>query len=285
MERETDPIRTSAAPQHPRTNGAALTSSVVAEGVTKRFDNGVVALEDVDLQIAKGEVMAIVGPSGCGKSTFLRLVAGLLPVSDGTITLNGTDVSGPRQDVGFMFQKPTLLPWKTSLENVILPRRLQGSSTAEVAGEAERLLGMVGLGGFEHTYPPHLSGGMQQRVALARLLIMGVEVLLLDEPFAAVDELTRERLNLEFLQIHARLGATVILVTHNVAEAAFLSDRVFVMSPRPGRHAATFPVELPRPRKLEHLRAPEFTDVTFKIREVLEEIGSGGRDPAPEGAT
>ncbi len=284
MEPDMERSGVSAAPQHPRSNGAAVAASVVAERVTKRFDNGVVALEDVDLSIANGEVLAIVGPSGCGKSTFLRLVAGLIPVSDGTISVHGTAVSEPRQDVGFMFQKPTLLPWKTSLENVVLPRRLQGASNADVGAEAERLLGMVGLAGFEHTYPPHLSGGMQQRVALARLLIMGVEVLLLDEPFAAVDELTRERLNLEFLQIHARIGATVILVTHNIAEAAFLSDRVFVMSPRPGRHVATFSVDLPRPRKLEHLRAPEFTDVTFKIREVLEDINKGGRAAALEGA-
>lgn len=244
--------------------------SVVAEAVTKQFDNGVVALENLDLTVRKGEILSIVGPSGCGKSTFLRLVAGLSPTTQGRVVVHGTEVDVPRQDVGFMFQKPTLLPWRTALENVALPRMLQGKDTASVEQEAAELLAMVGLAGFEHTYPPHLSGGMQQRVALARLLVMGVELVLLDEPFAAVDELTRERLNLEFLEIHARMGISVILVTHNIAEAVFLSDRVVVMSPRPGRHAATFDVELPRPRRLEHMRDDAFHDVAFRVREILE---------------
>jgi len=261
-----------------------MSHSVVADRVAKRFDNGVVALEDIDLRIARGEVLSIVGPSGCGKSTFLRLVAGLLPLSEGTLTVHGTEVTKPRQDVGFMFQKPTLLPWKTALENVVLPRQLQGTKPAHVYEEAERLLDMVGLGGFEHSYPPHLSGGMQQRVALARLLVMGVETLLLDEPFAAVDELTRERLNMEFLDIHQRIGATVILVTHNIGEAVFLSDRVYVMSPRPGRHAATFGVELPRPRTLEHLHSQEFNDTTYRIRQVLERVEGERQEAELQGA-
>ena len=268
---------------------SGVADAVVAEGVTKRFDNGVTALEDFDLRIRPGEVVSIVGPSGCGKSTFLRIVAGLNPQTSGTLTLRGTEVTEPRQDIGMMFQKPTLLPWKTALENVVLPRVLRhGHDNRDAVGEytreGARLLDLVGLKGFEHTYPPHLSGGMQQRVALARLLIMGVDVLLLDEPFAAVDELTRERLNMEFLEIHARIGATVILVTHNIAEAAFLADRVIVMTPRPGKIAETFDVDLPRPRKLEHMRSQAFQDATFGVREILERFDVAaveGREALP----
>jgi NitT/TauT family transport system ATP-binding protein len=252
------------------TESSAAPESVVLDGVSIEFENGVLALQDVGLGVRKGEIVSIVGPSGCGKSTMLRLVAGLLPTTAGTVFVHGTEVTAPRRDVGFMFQKPTLLPWKTSLENVMLAPRFAGADRADITERGMQLLDLVGLGGFEHTYPAHLSGGMQQRVALARLLIMGVDLLLLDEPFAAVDELTRERLNMELLQIHARIGASVMLVTHNIAEAVFLADRVFVLSPRPGRHAATFTVDLPRPRTLEHFRAPEFADATFKIREVLE---------------
>jgi NitT/TauT family transport system ATP-binding protein len=244
--------------------------SVVLHGVSKEFDNGVLALTEVDLQLRKGEVVSIVGPSGCGKSTMLRLIAGLLPPTAGDVTVHGTKVAGPRRDVGFMFQKPTLLPWKTSLENVVLAPRFAGVNRAKISREGQDLLRMVGLAGFEHAYPAQLSGGMQQRVALARLLIMGVDVLLLDEPFAAVDELTRERLNLELLQIHARIEASIVLVTHNIAEAVFLADRVMVMSPRPGRHAATFEVDLPRPRTLEHYASPAFAETSLKVRTLLE---------------
>jgi NitT/TauT family transport system ATP-binding protein len=263
-----------------RQPASAEADSVVADAVVKQFENGVVALEDVSLRIAKGEFISIVGPSGCGKSTFLRLVAGLTPATSGAVAVNGHPVTEPRADVGLMFQKPTLLPWKTALENVLISQRLAKRDRDESEAEAERLLELVGLSGFEHTYPAHLSGGMQQRVALARLLIMGVDVLLLDEPFAAVDELTRERLNREFLEIHARIGATVIFVTHSIAEATFLADRLFVMSPRPGRLAATFDVELPRPRTLEHLRSSEFQERTYAVRQVLERFEwEAGGDP------
>lgn len=258
-----------------RRNGSEC---VTLEALTKRFDDGLVALEDVSLRVAPKEFVSIVGPSGCGKSTLLRLVAGLLPKSSGHVAVHGDEVHEPRRDVALMFQKPTLLPWKTALENVVLPRRLQRDSQAEAEPEAQRLLDLLGLSGFEHSYPAHLSGGMQQRVALARLLMVGADVLLLDEPFAAVDELTRERLNFELLKIHQQVEATVIFVTHNIAEATFLSDRVVVMTPRPGRHAETLTVNLPRPRTIEHMRAQEFQDVTFRVRQVLEQSG-----PASDG--
>lgn len=259
--------------------------AVVARSVVKRFENGVIAVEDFDLRIRSGEFISIVGPSGCGKSTFLRLVAGLAPVTSGSVVLNGSEVKEPRQDVGMMFQKPTLLPWKTALENVVLPKVLAGEGKrADFDGRGRELLALVGLDGFEHAYPAHLSGGMQQRVALARLLIMGVDILLLDEPFAAVDELTRERLNMEFLQIHARIGATVILVTHSIGEAVFLADRVIVMSPRPGRIADTYEVGLPRPRTLEHMRSSEFQEVTYQVRKVLERFEVDAPEQAQAGS-
>lgn len=259
-------------PGQVRRNGSG---SVALERLSKRFDDGLVAVEDISLRVAPGEFVSIVGPSGCGKSTLLRVIAGLLPKTSGHLAVDGEEVDEPRQDVAMMFQKPTLLPWKTALENVVLPRRLQGGKQREVVHEAGDLLELLGLSGFEHSYPAHLSGGMQQRVALARLLMVGADVLLLDEPFAAVDELTRERLNFELLKIHHEVGATVIFVTHNIAEAAFLSDRVMVMTPRPGRHAETLAVKLPRPRTVEHMRSSEFQDVTFRVRQVLERYEPG----------
>jgi NitT/TauT family transport system ATP-binding protein len=253
---------------------------VTMAAVRKEFDSGVVAVDDVSLDVQPGEFVSVVGPSGCGKSTLLRLVAGLTPVSGGTIQVNGSQVEGPRQDIGLMFQRPTLLPWKTALENAVLPVRLRGSAGAADRDRVMELLQLLGLAGFEYTYPRHLSGGMQQRVALARLLIQGVGVLLLDEPFAAVDELTRERLNLELLAIYQRSRATVVLVTHNINEATLLADRVVVMTPRPGRVSDVLPVPFERPRTLEITKSPEFQDLVFRARERLhanEGAGSPGR--------
>jgi NitT/TauT family transport system ATP-binding protein len=170
-----------------------------------------------------------------------------------------------------MFQQPTLLPWKSAISNVLLPRKLAGRMTADTREQAHELLAMLGLADFADAYPQHLSGGMQQRVALARTLITGADLLLMDEPFAALDEFTRERLNLELLRIQAAVGATIVFVTHNINEAAFLSDRIFVMTPRPGRLAAVVEVPLPRPRTIEHLRSPEFTDTAFAVRGLLGE--------------
>jgi NitT/TauT family transport system ATP-binding protein len=244
-------------------------SAISITGARKQFGNGVVAVEGVDLQVRKGEFVSLVGASGCGKSTLLRMIAGLTHASAGEVTLNGTPVDGPRQDVGMMFQRPTLLPWRTALNNVLLPRRIGRSVQEGDVERAEETLAMLGLRGFENTYPAHLSGGMQQRVALARLLTIGAEVLLLDEPFAAVDEITRERLNIELLNLHHQTGATVVLVTHNITEAVMLADRVFVMTPHPGRVARVLDVPFGRPRTPEVVKDPEFVELAFEARGAL----------------
>jgi NitT/TauT family transport system ATP-binding protein len=224
----------------------------------------VLAVDHVSFEATPGEFVSIVGPSGCGKSTLLRLIAGLIPLSDGTISVNDLEVTEPRQDVALMFQRPTLLPWRTALQNALLPPKLGGKLDEAAERQAYELLDLVGLTGFEHTYPRHLSGGMQQRVALARLLMVGVDVLLLDEPFAAVDQLTRERLNLELLRVHERMSATALLVTHNITEAILLADRVIVMTPRPGRVADVIDVPFPRPRAQEMVAEPGFQELVLR---------------------
>ena len=206
-------------------NPGARRGTISVKDAVKRFDGGVLAVDDVTLDVRPGEFVSLIGPSGCGKSTLLRLMAGLIPLTDGSIEINGKEVIQPRQDVALMFQKPTLLPWQTALQNTMLPAASRRARTGS-PGEGLRAAGPVGLSGFEHTYPRHLSGGMQQRVALARLLMVGVDILLLDEPFAAVDQITRERLNIELLKIHERTAATSVLVTHNLTEALLLADRV-----------------------------------------------------------
>ena len=238
--------------------------TIAVDDAVKQFEGGVLAVDHVSFEARPGEFVSIVGPSGCGKSTLLRLIAGLIPLTDGSIAVNGTDVTDPRQDVALMFQRPTLLPWRTALQNALLPPKLGGKVTEESERQAYELLELVGLSGFEHTYPRHLSGGMQQRVALARLLMVGVDVLLLDEPFAAVDQLTRERLNLELLRVHERTSATALLVTHNITEAILLADRVVVMTARPGRIADLIDVPFPRPREQEMIADPEFQQLVLR---------------------
>ena len=240
---------------------------VTANGVGKRF-GPVVALEDATFTVPDGHFVTLLGPSGCGKSTLLRLVGGLLPY-DGELAVRGQAVSGPRVDVGMMFQKPTLLPWRSAVDNVLLPTVLRGRVDAGDREQAMRHLDLVGLEGFEFAYPRQLSGGMQQRVALARLLMTGAEVLLLDEPFGALDEFTRERLNLELVRIHREIRATTLFVTHNIPEAVFLADEILVMTPRPGRLAGVVHVPFERPRTIELQRTTEFTDLVFEVREML----------------
>jgi NitT/TauT family transport system ATP-binding protein len=247
----------------------------VADAV-KEFEGGVLALDRVGFDARAGEFVSVVGPSGCGKSTLLRLIAGLIPLTAGTISVNGVEVTEPRQDVALMFQRPTLLPWRTALQNALLPCTLQRRADAAAEREAYELLELVGLSGFEHTYPRHLSGGMQQRVALARLLMVGVEVLLLDEPFAAVDQLTRERLNVELLAVHERTSATALLVTHNITEAVLLADRVIVMTPRPGRIADVLDVPFERPRVPEMAAEPRFQELVLRAHRGLQ--GPGEED-------
>jgi NitT/TauT family transport system ATP-binding protein len=238
--------------------------TITVTDAVKQFEGGVLAVDHVSFEARPGEFLSIVGPSGCGKSTLLRLIAGLIPLSHGAISVNDLEVTEPRQDVALMFQRPTLLPWRTALQNVLLPPKLSGKLDGEAEREAYELLDLVGLDGFEHTYPRHLSGGMQQRVALARLLMVGVDVLLLDEPFAAVDQLTRERLNMELLRVHERLTATALLVTHNITEAILLADRVIVMTPRPGRIADVIDVPFERPRAQEMAAEREFQELVLR---------------------
>jgi NitT/TauT family transport system ATP-binding protein len=269
-----------AAPRTATDGANAHRGTIEVADAVKRFAGGVLAVDRVSFKAAPGEFISVIGPSGCGKSTLLRLAAGLIPLTSGRIAIHGTEVTGPRQDVALMFQKPTLLPWQTALDNTLLPRKLHGRADRKAENEAYGLLEMVGLAGFEHTYPRHLSGGMQQRVALARLLMVGVDVLLLDEPFAAVDQLTRERLNMELLKVHARINATAVLVTHNITEAVLLADRVLVMTPRPGRISDVIEVPFERPRVPRMAKEPEFQDLVFRAHEGLH--GAGDADVPTE---
>jgi NitT/TauT family transport system ATP-binding protein len=252
---------------------AGARGTISVEDAVKRFEGGVLAVDHVTFEATAGEFVSIVGPSGCGKSTLLRLIAGLIPLTDGQIAVNGVEVTEPRQDVALMFQRPTLLPWRTALENALLPPKLGGKQDGAAERRAYELLELVGLEGFEHTYPRHLSGGMQQRVALARLLMVGVDVLLLDEPFAAVDQLTRERLNFELLRVHERMSATALLVTHNITEAILLADRVIVMTPRPGKIADVIDVPFERPRVQEMIAEPEFQQLVLRAYQGLQGPG------------
>ena len=206
------------------------------------------ALAGVDLEVREKEFLSLVGRSGCGKSTLLRILAGLVPASDGTVAIGGAAVRGPRRDVGLMFQRPALMPWRTVIENVLLPVEILGLDRKASRREAAELLELVGLEGFERRRPWELSGGMQQRVALCRALISRPDVLLMDEPFAALDALTREELSLELQRIWTERRTTIVFVTHGIAEAVVLSDRVAVMTPRPGRITRIVPVPVGRPR-------------------------------------
>ncbi|HEU4346266.1 MAG TPA: ABC transporter ATP-binding protein [Actinoplanes sp.] len=228
-------------------------------GVSRSFagrSGTVEALRDIDLEVGDGEFVAVIGRSGCGKSTMLRLIAGLLPASTGRIRVSGETVTGPRRDIAMMFQRPALLPWRTVLDNVLLPAQVYGWRKAAHRPRAYELLHLTGLTGFEKRMPYELSGGMQQRVALCRALIANPRVMLMDEPFSALDALTREELSVELQKIHMENNATIVFVTHSIDEAVLLADRVVVLSPRPGRIREILEIEIPRPRTLgrtEHL--------------------------------
>ncbi|GAA5178227.1 ABC transporter ATP-binding protein [Rugosimonospora acidiphila] len=208
------------------------------------------ALRHVDVSVGEGEFLAVVGRSGCGKSTLLRLIAGLVKPTSGEVTVDGSPVAGPRRDVALMFQRPALLPWRSVLRNVMLPAEMFGWDRSEHRENAERLLKLVGLTGFEKRLPHELSGGMQQRVALCRALIQSPRVLLMDEPFSALDALTREELSVELQRVHMEMGTTIVFVTHSIDEAVLLADRVLVLSSRPGQVRKIVDVDIPRPRSL-----------------------------------
>jgi len=224
------------------------------------------ALSDVDVEIGEGEFVALLGPSGCGKSTLLRLAAGLLSPTRGHIALNGRPVEGPSRSTGVVFQKPSLLPWKSVRENVLLSACTQGLDPARAKARADQLLDLVGLTAFSENYPFELSGGMQQRVGIARMLLPDPALLLMDEPFAALDALSRETLTFALQDIWSVQRKSVLFITHSIPEAVFLADRILVMSPRPGRIVESLPNPLARPRSLDTFDNPEFTTLTQHLR-------------------
>jgi NitT/TauT family transport system ATP-binding protein len=241
--------------------------------VSKTFARrNVQALDRIDLVLAEGSFASVIGASGCGKSTLLKIMAGLLPPSEGSVVLSGKPVVGPRRDIGMMFQQATLFPWRTTIENIVLPIEIRDGKAAARAkhDDARALLELVGLQGFEQVYPNELSGGMAQRAAICRMLITEPTVLLLDEPFSALDELTRDFMNMELQRICLERHATAFLVTHSIPEAVILSDVVYVMSPRPGRFAETVTIDLPRPRTLEMMTEPRFGALVRRIRHQLD---------------
>lgn len=240
--------------------------------VTKTFATGgavLTALSDVSLTIGRGEFVTLVGPSGCGKSTLLRAIAGLTKIQKGTLTIDGVSVAEPPENIGIVFQAPTLLPWATVLDNVLFPLSMRNALQRDSADRARALLELVGLKGFEQRSPRELSGGMQQRVAICRALIGNPDILLMDEPFGALDALTREEMTIELLRIWAERPRTVVFVTHSISEAVLLADRVVVMSPRPGRIVETIPVELQRPRQFTQEGTEAFQRCAQRIRALV----------------
>jgi NitT/TauT family transport system ATP-binding protein len=251
-------------------------SVVKVDGVTKTFARGnVTALENIDLELDPGEFVSLIGPSGCGKSTLLRIIGDLTPPTAGTVTVNGKPARQARNDgdYGIVFQDSVLFDWRTVTKNIALPLEMLGWDRDRRKARVEEMLDLVELRGFADHHPWQLSGGMQQRVSIARALAFEPALLLMDEPFGALDEMTRERLNLELLSIWEKLGSTVVFVTHSISEAVFLSTRVVVMSPRPGRIAGIVPIDMPFPRTVETREDPRFFELVTKVRELLRKRG------------
>ncbi len=251
-------------------------SVVSVTNVNKVFGNSseqVVALQDINLEVGANEFVSLIGPSGCGKSTLLRLIADLLTPTSGQVSVNGKPPQQARldRDYGFVFQAPTLYEWRSVSQNVQLPLEIMGFPTPKRTERAREMLKLVELESFGNLYPWQLSGGMQQRVAIARALAFQPALLLMDEPFGALDEFTRERMNMELLKIWGQTGGTVIFVTHSIAEAVFLSSRVVVMSPRPGRITKVLDIDLPRPRNFETREDERFFAAVTEVRESLRE--------------
>lgn len=228
------------------------------------------ALSGVDIDIAQHEFVAVLGPSGCGKSTLLRLTSGLMKPSAGSVEVLGMPMTRPREDIGIVFQQPTLLPWANVEDNVVFPRKhAQGRVGAQDRAAARKVIEAVGLQGFETRLPSELSGGMQQRVGIARALFLNPDILLMDEPFSALDALTRDAMGFELLRLWQASPKTVMFITHSIPEAILLADRIVVMSERPGRVTASFHVPLPRPRAERDMRAPEIQDFAAELRHLL----------------
>ena len=248
---------------------AAEPALIRLQGVAKAYktdDGPVESLKPLSFEIHAGEFLAVVGPSGCGKSTLLKLVAGLMPVSAGELSIAGQPVVEPHDDIGIVFQSPLLLAWRTVLENVMLQIDLRRLPRADYLPRAQQLLVLTGLADFASRRPWQLSGGMQQRAAICRALVHDPKILLMDEPFGALDAMTREAMNVELQRIWAETGKTVLFITHSIPEAVFLADRVLVMTERPGAIAAIYPVDLPRPRSFSLMSDPEFVRLSQTVR-------------------
>lgn len=266
-----------------------MTISIELSGIHHEYQQNdgktIPVLNDLSISIEYREFVAVVGPSGCGKSTLLKLLSGLLIPTTGRVSIFGLDVVGPRNDVGIVFQKPTLLPWLTVRDNVLFPiTHTQGKPNSEDYSRADELLAMIGLSSFAHQYPAALSGGMQQRVGIARALILDPDILIMDEPFSALDALTREQLGFDLLKWWQASPKTVLFITHSISEAVLLADKVLVMSQRPARLLDSIQVDLARPRSLDTLRDPAFSGYTLQLRQYLyapaEHAAIGGQDVA-----
>ena len=271
------PERLAARPASPSVAAAAAQAAVEVRRASVIYpsaqsnDQPVHALSEIDLTIGQGEFVSLIGPSGCGKTTLLRVIADLEPITSGEVRVNGLTPHDARlaRAYGYVFQAPALFPWRTVLANVMLPLQIQGRPRAEAETVAREHLDRVGLTGFERKYPWQLSGGMQQRVSIARALGFEPKILMMDEPFGALDEITRDRLNEQLLRLWERERRTVVFVTHSIPEAVFLSSRIVVMSPRPGRIVELIESQLPADRTLDIRETPEFIDIAHRVRLAL----------------
>jgi NitT/TauT family transport system ATP-binding protein len=255
--------------QAPASSTVSVPALIELRDVSKTYqskDGPMPSLRPLSFDIGEGEFVSVVGPSGCGKSTLLKLVAGLLPASSGELRLSGSRIEGPQKNVGIVFQSAVLLAWRNVLDNILLQAEMRNMPIGSARRRALQLIEMAGLKGFERKYPWQLSGGMQQRVSICRGLLHDPSVLLMDEPFGALDAMTREKMNVELQRIWMESRKTVLLITHSIPEAVFLSDRILVMSERPGAIAAGYDIDLPRPRSLNAMASPQFAHYTRIIR-------------------
>ncbi|TCT06169.1 ABC transporter ATP-binding protein [Aquabacter spiritensis] len=275
--------RGGAIPTHARDNAAgpsaAVPPTIEVRGLSKTYrskrEGTVLALDDISFTVEEGEFVCIVGPSGCGKSTLLKILAGIVAHSVGTVAVRGKPPSDAQNRLGLVFQAPVLLPWRTVLQNTLLPAQVLGLDPKAAEARAHDLLRMVGLEQFASSYPNELSGGMQQRCSITRALLHDPSILLMDEPFGALDAMTRDTMNLELQRIWRESGKTIFLITHSIPEAVFLADRVLVMSARPGRIVEEIKVDLPRPRDLDTMSEPAFAEAVRHIRGLF---GIGGKE-------
>lgn len=254
----------------------ATAPHVTLAGVSKIFPTRkgpVQALQPIDLTIRRGEFVSVLGPSGCGKSTLMMLLAGLLPMSGGQITVGDKRIEGPNSDIGIVFQRDVLLDWRSALQNVLIQAEIRGSDKVEAKARAKDLLRMVSLQDFEEAYPKELSGGMRQRVSICRALLHRPKLMLMDEPFGALDAMTRDQLQIDLLRLCRDNDMTVLFITHSITEAIFLSDRVVVMSPRPGRVERIIDIDLPRPRRLALREDPRFISYTHELTDIFKGLG------------